>query len=167
MGLRELALISLAGCADPVSVEFDKTSTTPDCEYAGVNTDVDADLAEGAAQGLTENETDNELLEAYGAEVAVRLQVTLTDEGYYVGGTIEDADGNTTSYYCMSNEGETCKADVYTACEGQEAKWNIDFNSPVQEVSCDWVLPEGAETPEDLPDCTLNEEGDSLSVDAE
>ena len=156
-----LAIASqLAACGNTkIIIGSDEGSATPTCEYAGVNTDVDADLAEGA--------TDSELLETYGANFAVRLQVTLTDEGYYVGGTIEDADGNTAPYYCMSNAGGNCQADVYTACEDQVPTWNVEFNAPVQAVGCGWVLEGDAETPDHEPSCELDEEGTALSIDAE
>ncbi len=134
-----------------------KEPITPDCDYAGVNTEVQADIEAGI--------TDAELVQIYGSKKAIRTTLDITEGASFVGGEIEDAEGNTTSFYCLAPETGVCMADVYTGCEDQEPLWNVTLNDPIQAVSCDWVLAEEETAPDHAPACTLDAEGTFFSVD--
>lgn len=160
MGLREMAVVaSLAGCAEPIVVDYDKPSTTPDCENAGVNATVTADLAEGTP--------DDELLTSYGVTQAIRAQLTLAEEDLYITGSIEDTQGNAAPFNCLSNEAGNCEVDIYGACPDIAQFWNVELNSNIQGVTCSWVLPEGSSAPEFNPECDFDPRvSNFFSVDA-
>lgn len=149
MGLREMVVAaSLAGCAEPVVVIFDKSSTSPDCENAGVNATVSADLDEGTSN--------DELLERYGVTQAVRAKLALAEGTLYVTGSIEDTEGNSKPLNCLSNEGGDCEMDVYGACPDIAKSWNVELNADIQGVTCSWVLPDGSSAPEFDPECAFD-----------
>lgn len=139
---------------------FPKEPTPPDeikegCEALGVNPDVNADLAAG--------ETDATLAAAYG-DLAVRLGLTLSSGEHFASGEIADASGETTApLNCVTDTGD-CAVDLYTDCGADARVWDVELRDPVQAATCDWVLPEGMETPATEPNCLTDEDEEGGDV---
>ena len=155
MRLNQLALPVLLATACGPDKNESTEHQTPDCDYAGMNTDVQADLDAGTS--------DDALLDRYETDFATRISLNLGDASY-VGGEISDAKGNTTSFYCIGESG-SCKADLYDGCENEAPQWTVNLNDSVAAATCEAIHYSDGEAPAHEPNCSLSDDRLTFSVE--